>query len=459
MKRNSSNALPASLALIASITIANQSVASPQITRAEVSDNTITIYGTGFGTKDQPAPILWAFGEDIKENGIQVNKERGVTFGSAVPVGKDPSASVWSRGFGATYSADSRTTDITHTYRAENDGWLGWPHAFGGDNTPFSNKAYISWRIKTSGDINSYKAVRVLNIEGRFHTGDDPFSTGEEILITSADGTEKKGKIVHVDIANAVMHLEVPGMRLADSEGSRVTGLNSKASATLDGKNLYLTSVSGKYLRSHETVNEGGTRAILTTNRWYAVQVDRTGNELRRGFETLTDSGYNTPDISKSSNWVLLESYLDLSGDYGSGLISMNNEKTKWFNNLYIADSKPTDSGPTISNIGWEPAGGSEIVNVALNFGEVYFDKTPQRVIISNEMHYEKVRSNQEIQYIEEWTSEKIVTRFRTGSFTKIDPLYIFAFDASNSPNTTGFCIRNCDNDASPPSKINLGVD
>ena len=459
MKRKSSNSLVASFTLIATVTFVNQSVASPQITRTEVSDDTITIHGKGFGKKDQPAPILWAFGEDIKENGVPVSKERGVKLGSTVSVGKDPNNNIWSRGFGATYSSVSRSADITHTYRAENEGWVGWPHAFGGDNTHFSNKAYISWRVRTSGDINNYKVARVSNIEGEFQTGNDPFSTGEEVLIASADGTEKKGKVVHVDVANALMHLEVPGMRAADSVGGRVTGLKSKASATLDGDSLYQTSVAGKYLRSYETVNEGGTRAILTTNRWFAVQVDSSGKELRRGFETLTDSGYNSPDISKSSNWVLLESYLDLSGDYGSGSISMNNEKIKRFNNLYIADSKPKDSGPTVSNIGWEPSGGAEVINVALNFGEIYFDKTPQRVILSNEMYYEKVRDNQEFQYIEEWTSEKIVTRFRTGNFTKLDPLYIFVFDASNSPNSLGFCIRNCDNGTSPPSKINLGID
>lgn len=87
----------------------------------------------------------------------------------------------------------------------------------------------------------------------------------------------------------------------------------------------------------------------------------------------------------------------------------MDSKDQKWFKNLYIGDSKPQDAGPpTISNIGWEPAGGSESVNVGLNFGEIYFDTTPQRVVLSDQGLFSDVRGgNQEFQYITEWTDQK----------------------------------------------------
>ncbi|PSF11231.1 hypothetical protein [Marinobacter shengliensis] len=458
MKHTNTISIAMPFVMAAAITYGHGAIAEPQINQADLSSSSITIYGTGFGKKDQPAPVLWAFGQDIRENGIQVAKEREISFGSPVPVGKDPSSSIWSSGTGATFSAITRTSDITHTYRANNEGWLGWPHAFGGGNTPYSDKAYISWRIKPAGDINSYRTVRISEVGGVFDSGKDPFSPGEPIQIVTPSGGEISGRIVHFDAANSLVHLEAGGLRLTDSVGAKIIGLNSRASGVLRGDEYFRSSISGKFLRSYETVNQGGTRSIFVTNRWFAVQFDSNGDELRRGFESETDTGYGVPDLSKTTNWKLLEAFIDLSGEYGSGYISMDSKDQKWFKNLYIGESKPKDAGPTISNIGWEPAGGTESVNVGLNFGEIYFDTTPQRVVLSDQGLFSMVKGNQEFQYITEWADQKIVVDLMYGELNQNGPLFIYVFDENNNVNETGFCVANCDADMSPPSKIDLGI-
>lgn len=459
MKHKITISITIPLVVATTISQGNYAVAAPQVTQAKISNNSITINGSGFGQKSQAAPVLWAFGQDIKENGLPVNKERNTNIGQAVPVGKDPSSNVWSRGAGATFSQITRTSEISHTYHAANEGWLGWPNAFGGDNTPYSDKAYISWRIKPAGDINSYKAVRISDVDGKFDSGKDQFSPGEPIQIVTPSGSEVSGRIVHLDTANSLVHLEVRTLQSTDTFGAKIIGLNSGASGLLQGDEFFRSSISGKYLRSYESINQGGTNSVFSTNRWIAVQFDSNGKELRRGFETQSDSGYGVPNVSTTADWKLLEAFIDLSGEYGSGYISLDNKDQKWFRNLYIGDSKPKDAGPTISNIGWEPAGGAEAVNVGVNFGEIYFDTTPQRVVLSDRGRFSDVQGEQEFQYITEWTDQKIEVELRAGELNQNGPFFIYIFDENNNVNPTGFCITNCDVDMSPPSKINLGID
>lgn len=434
--------------------------AQPLIQRVDLADEPgmITLHGSGFGTKSQSPPVLWVFGDDIRENGKPVNKEIGITPDALVSVGTETDVHVWSSGKGAKFSGITRHKGISHSYRAENTGWLGWPNAFGGGDTPYSEKAYISWRLLTPGDTANYKAIRVESIAGNFVRGKDAYSPGERIRVTSPDGKSVNGRFVHLDQQNSVIHVEAPGLGSTDTIGARIVGETSGASAALRGDLLYRSALSGKYLRSYETTNQGGTNSVLSTNRWIAVLFDSNGNEVRRGFETATDAGYGVPNISSGDQWQFLEAYIDLSGDYASGMIKLNNRDEKWYQNLLISGTKPKNAGPTISNVGWEPAGGTELINVALNFGEIYFDTTPQRIVISHEKEYEKIEKDLELQFISSWDSEKIVFEERLGALDTNKPIFVYVSDENNTVNETGFCIKNCTGEYNPPSKIDLGI-
>ena len=236
-----------------------------------------------------------------------------------------------------------------------------------------------------------------------------------------------------------------------------VEGQESGATLQLDPARFYRITVGTKYLRSYETGNLGGTRAVMSVNRWISAQYNSTGTELRRAFGTATGAGYGVPNISQVNDWILMESYIDLSGDYGEGYVSANNIGKKWFRSLYIGDSKPKDAGPTIANLGWEAAGGTEMINASLSFGEIYFDSTPQRVVVSNSDTYDKVTSDQEFQWIKSWSSNKITFDIHLRGLNKDSPIFMYIFDDKNQTNSQGACIMNC-NQNTPPRKIQLEV-
>ncbi|WP_152526098.1 hypothetical protein [Marinobacter sp. EVN1] len=432
--------------------------AEPLVKDVLLDEGRLVIKGEGFGEKKNPHPVLWAFGSRVIENGIDTTKEMGVVPGKPVPVGSDGEAFVWSRGEGVVFSEKSRIPEVSHTYRSENDGWLGWPHAFGGDDTPYADKAYFSWRVQSDGDIANYKTIAVTSIKGVFLDGGDPFSPGESIRVMPIDRGETIGRVVYYDAEKSWIHIEVSGLTSDHFAGAVISGVDSGATALVDSTVFYRSGSSSKYFRSYETVADAGTHVVATTNRLITAQLDENGKELSRAFESEGDSGYGLPNVSYSSQWQLIEVYIDLSGDYGAGYFKLNGKDSKSFSGLYIKDSKPKDAGPTISNIGWEAAGGVDMVNVALNFGEIYFDTSPQRVLFANTPSVVEAGSNVEFQYLVSWSDKEIVVDKGYGALNLSSPIYVFVYDEYDSV-SNGFCILNCSGGEYPPSRIGLDVE
>lgn len=431
--------------------------AAPVIDSFSVNATTVTVNGSAFGAKPQAAPVMWVFGDDIRLNGKKVSIETNVSTGSVVPINTGPNSSLWTHGEGVYIDDKVRTPSLDHSYVAKGNGWVGWPYAFGGSDTPYSTKAFISWRVRTWGDINAYKAIAFNSLSGDFLTGGSQYLPGEDITVQATDGQTFSGRIVSVDTSKRIVDLELASATITLLQNAAVVGKTSGAKLQLDPSSFYRPTVGTKYFRSYENVTGAGTRAVMSTNRWISLQYDSDGNELRRAFETKTGAGYGAPNVSKINDWVLMESYIDLSGNYGNGYISANNSSKKWFNSLYIGDSKPKDAGLTISNLGWEAAGGTEMINASLNFGEIYFDTTPQRVILSNSETYEKAGSSQEFQWIKYWNNEKVTFDYYLRGLNEKSPIFMYIFDENNSPNIDGICIFNCDKNL-PPTRVQLNV-
>ena len=51
-----------------------------------IHGSSITITGSGFGSKLQAAPVLWDFGDDVWVNGVENLTHAGKVDGDAVPV-------------------------------------------------------------------------------------------------------------------------------------------------------------------------------------------------------------------------------------------------------------------------------------------------------------------------------------------------------------------------------------
>lgn len=432
-------------------------LAAPVIDAFSTNASSVTVSGSGFGSKVQAAPVLWIFGSDIRLNGQKSSLEAGLPEGTVIPINTGETSSIWTHGEGVFIDSRTRISSIDHSYGAEGNGWVGWPYAFGGSDTPYSEKAFISWRVRPWGDINNYKAISFNSLSGSFLTGSNSYLPGEAVAVTTTDGRSFSGKVVSIDPSKSIIDLEIAGVSSSFLQGATVVGNQSGAKLILDSSKFYRSSIGTKYLRSYETVNGPGSRAVMSTNRWISLQFDKNGTELRRAFESNGDTGYGVPEISKIQDWVLMESYIDLSGDYGEGYVSANNSKKKWFRSLYIADSKPSDAGPTIANLGWEAAGGTEMIKAAVSFGEIYFDSTPQRVVLSNSGKYSDAGADQEFQWITSWTDKKITVDKSFGGLNKESPIFLYVFDSKNQHNLDGLCIINCDKNL-PPTRVELKV-
>ncbi len=113
----------------------------------------VTINGTGFGSKNQAAPILYDFSDKAYVNGTLDNSQGSLPEGS--PMLRDSPGFYWSKpsntSFGAspvliTYAQAHRHDNITAHYTFNGfSGFLGWPYAYGGTTTTGNNeKLYIS---------------------------------------------------------------------------------------------------------------------------------------------------------------------------------------------------------------------------------------------------------------------------------------------------------------------------
>jgi len=421
--------------------------AAPAVTNV-VSMNSDTQYkvtGTGFGAKAQAAPVLWVMGRDVRENGT-INTDYNTSIvNDEVPVG---AAEIWTGGIAPGFDAHVRYPELELSYLAKNDGWLGWPSAYGGGDTPAGTQAYISFRMLPWWSMETSRSIGYSSIEGTFNTGSSPYLEGEDIVIATPDNGPYFGRIIHVNTDTKVIQFTVAGINANYLTGAEMQGTQSNAVATLDRAAHSVSGLGGKYLRSYENAYiGGGIRVTRSGNRFTSGAFRDDGEnasprvvQVDRAFEQPDDSdmGYYVAKVSNVKDWRLMETYIDLRGPEGEGYNEVDSRDRKWFYGLDLTHKDP-NAGPTISNMGWEAAGGTEHINFAMNFGEIYFDKTPQRVVISSQPNYSDVTTDLEYQFPLTWTDTEITVEIKRGAFNQPIPLFLYVFDRDNNVNAVGY--------------------
>jgi hypothetical protein len=68
-----------------------------------------------------------------------------------------------------------------------------------------------------------------------------------------------------------------------------------------------------------------------------------------------------------------------------------------------------------------------------IDFGEVYIDETPQRVVIGDNADY-SLCSNVETQYVKSWLDNEIKAELYQGAFDSLSGKHLFIFDEQNQP-------------------------
>jgi len=402
----------------------------------------VTIKGQGFGNKKQAEPVLWMMGDDVRENGVSQFDYVNSASGELVPVGD---GQVWSKGIGVIFDDEVRHDGLNSSFVAKNYGWVGWPKAMGGIDTQFANQAYIALRIKPWGNIDFYSTVTFTTLTGQFDTGKNAHDEGEMITLTTTNGKQLTGNIVHIDTIENLLHISIVGANSLTLSGGTIVGYTSGAIVEIGDTPIIKNGVGSKYLRAYENIKVGGgVKVVRSVNRFISTVSDEAGVEMDRQFELedKSDGGYGVEWVSDQNDWRLMETYIDLRGAKGKGYNDVDNLNKKWFDHLNMA-YKDQNGGPTIANIGWEQAGGSKGINAALNFGEVYFDSTPQRVVISESPTYGQTTSNIEYQYPIQWADTEVTFELNYGALDSGNPLYVYIFNEHNEHNEEGFLLCN----------------
>ena len=414
---------------------------SPQVDRYEVtkadgsdggSTTMVTLYGQGFGEKPQPEPVLWVFGNDVRQNGTPIEDP---PFQIGENVG-DTGPEVWDHVDPAVvYSSETRYAGLEHSYHTSEDGTVRNPLAFGGKNPPYTDIVYVHARMKPSGELHKYFQVAFTNIgTTQFDTGQTPWDKGELYDVVSSEGSGS-GRIVNVDRANSRLTVRAHSTDYPTGfPGGTVTGRTSGATLEWDASTS-LALHPGKYLRMWSGGKPGMYNTINISGNIIAGYRDSNGNDVAR------QSVGDIANIGDKLDWRLMEAVVSQKGTSAWGYYDVDNISRSYYKNMDIEGHKLLDRSPTISQLGLDAAGGRKTISGGLHFGEIYFDKTPQRIMLSNEGTYSNAGNELEIQYPKKWSDEGLTFELRKGALDITNDLYIYIFNEESVPNEDGVAI------------------
>jgi hypothetical protein len=441
--------------------------AAPAITSVEFTKSdtqiyeTVRIFGTGFGKKDQAPPVLFDQTNNTWENGV-ANRHQS-TFKDMTIVRRpnlDPNT-IWSKpslpneqntGIMVTNSRETRNgLPGSHYYGKGNDNYLGWPMASGGESIKYESETMFSafW-IKMPFDLTNYFAIPADQYPTSFFTGVSE-NYGEDLKVEGISGL---GRVISVEkvggLPNGWLFFEPPeGATLKELIGKRIIGVRSGAqvlfpeSASLNKFDSHgFISPRGKYARFWSDPAGSGYRFSLAN-----LGVAGTGKSL-----WTNNFGKRSPSPGK---WNLFEVEIDLGATprlnvWLNGELYLSSDE-EWSTALNKS-STSSDTGLTIALLGindFLP------VPFSVEIDDIYLDKSLQRVMICNVNQFSEFRSgvgNCELQRIVNWSESEIEFAKYLGDIDSRDSLYLYVFDGDGGYNKSGVHLKG---GVAAPSPIN----
>lgn len=415
------------------------------------SGKTLIISGSGFGSKEQGAPVLYDHTDITWENGTANDYQSTFSDMTLVKrVDADPKT-IWTKpslpeehSTGMLVTTSRKTRDGqpgAHYYGKGNVNFLGWPKASGGESTNYqSNKMYSAFWIKLPFDLTNYYAIPAERNPTSFITGGAE-SYGEEIKI---EGVEGVGRVIAFEdigaLASGWLFIEPPkGVSIKNLTGKKVVGTQSGAevvfpeSSSLSKFDQYgFLSPRGKYARYWSDPSGTGYRFSLAN-----LGLAGTGSSIwANSFGSLSP----TP-----GEWNLFEIEIDLG---------VNPSLTAWLNGrIYLAsDSQWADAlkassvsdqtGLTIALLGIDDF---MPVPFTVEVDDIVLEKTLNRVLLCDKSSIDEIRSSGghcEVQRPEAWDANRISLNMNLGSLDiETDDIYLYVFDSNGDPNPKGWAL------------------
>ncbi|MBU2955607.1 hypothetical protein [Marinobacter sp. F3R08] len=422
--------------------------AEPEISSSALVENiqsgtkNILVYGSGFGTKSQAAPVLVDRVEVAYENGQLSALHSAVDAAQVVLRSSDSNESLWEKSSlnidVDTSRASRHSASSSHYYFEGENNFLGWPNAYGGTNTSVDNRQlYLSWWYKPKFDPGSYWAFTAESINGTFK--------GMETLLVEG-GYE--GTYIGID-RDGLINAVFPGLGSNSLKGKRIKGALSGATTIFPSESRkgsgsgYETPGSQKLARIWEDPN-GGDGIRLS---WTQMHQTLSSHNNVSGVVNWENTPLN------AGQWNHLE--LELDTVKGRVRLFLNGENFSSF-----------EFDPSLDQMGkWSPT----IAGLGLNgkvgklqegeIDDIYFDKTVQRVLIGDAAVFSDLK-NYELQRPVSWKDNEIEVSLFLGQFSgreNLHGLYLYVFDKHGNVNSRGYEI--CEDCKAPPAKTPLSVE
>ncbi len=445
-------------------------------------DGTITIQGSGFGLKDQAAPVLYDFVTHAYENGQEntfqstfftdnqtlhdgENEPDRIWDGVASPNASVPRDPVRYR----TTSSNTRHINVDAYYEIRKGSFVGLPIAYGGDhdNQPGDvrfdrpdgeKQLYVAWWLWVNTDPHNLYVMYVENVTGTFQEG-DAFRRGEEVIITeaAAQARDVKGWIHSYNSTAGAIIFEIdttadeslygdPNIYAAD--GSSFTAQSSGTTGNLidndindDGESFWRPISPHKYARFWESGGgSSGLRGTLSVGTGLYLSDRNTG--LENNFYS------STPIELNPLSWTLVEVMMD-KGDVdtstpGKVEVRTNGDLIFSADDIDPAIMEQDSSSPTMQLIGQNtprpPDGFDNFPGLDFRISEVVQDKTWQRVVLADASTL-SAATHYEIQRPTAWSDGEIVAEKIEGTLSGASQLYAFVFNRDGSYNETGVAV------------------
>ncbi|TAA46791.1 hypothetical protein [Corallincola spongiicola] len=391
----------------------------------------LTLSGSGFGVKEQAAPKLYDRGDVAYENGVPNFHQKEFADGAEILRPDEDPETIWTKSSNYTYgkppiltrSRPHRTAYLdSHYYMDGPKGYLGWPSVISEDNSVFKQeKFYFSWWTKVKAHPHNYYQYYLSERQGEFII-DKSLKLGEEVILSNG----KTGRILEIDVlddGSEIIHIDIDGAKRSD-EGATITGIKSGAKAILFDR--YKDPGSNKFTRIWDNPKGDALRYSWT-------------NDGMKGM-----SGESATDwIGQARKWVHMEVYGDLTKYVTLAWVDqqLNHE-------VPMVEMK---NDPEYSaNIGLVGLDGKVQTYQETEVSELYFDYSPQRIMLGNAPLWEDV-THAEIQFPLAWSQNSVQFDLDLGSFEQITGgLYLYVFDDNNVNNAIGK--RLCVDCKAPPS-------
>lgn len=277
-------------------------------------------------------------------------------------------------------------------------------------------KLYVSWWYRQQNDTRDYFTYKLANVtEGFAPKEGDEFVVDVGAHYTGV--TEVLGRVINYNPATQTLAANFYGQSNKNRIDQKVLKLNSNGASGLLSE-MTGWQGSNKYIRIWEA--DGGDDAMRmswTNTEIYVV-------ELR---------GYNHSNVI-ARQWNHMEVFVDQT---------KNSLKTKVngkldYEGIYTGTADKAGYAPSIGLIGFDS---NQEMFQRVWMDDIYMDTSFRRVVLGNAPQYSAV-TQEEVQYVDSWTSSQIKFTPNYGSLDRRNPAYIYVYDEDGVPNPTGIAFE-----------------